>query len=144
MNFSLYFYIMATIETKYLGDLRTQATHLASGNELITDAPIDNHGKGEAFSQTDLMSASLGSCMLTVMGIAAKTHQIDLLGVSMEITKIMAADPRRISEIVILFNFNGKAYSDHEKLILERTARTCPVALSLHPNLKQSITFNWE
>lgn len=135
---------MATIKTVYQGDLRTLSTHLASGNELITDAPKDNHGKGEAFSPTDLLSASLGACMLTVMGIAAKAHQIEMHDVSMEITKIMAADPRRVSEIVVQFNFKGAIYSDHDKLILERAARTCPVALSLHPDLKQSVTFNWK
>ncbi|MBK9320635.1 MAG: OsmC family protein [Bacteroidetes bacterium] len=135
---------MATIKTVYQGHLRTISTHLASGNELITDAPKDNHGKGEAFSPTDLLSTSLGVCMLTVMGIAAETHQIEMNDISIEITKIMASNPRRVSEIVVVFNFEGKAYSDHDKLILERTARTCPVALSLHPDLKQTISFNWE
>lgn len=135
---------MATIKTIYQGDLRTISTHLATGNELITDAPKDNHGKGEAFSPTDLLSASLGACMMTLMGIAANTHQIDLYNVSIEVTKIMAADPRRVAEIVVVFDIKGKNYSDHEKLILERAARTCPVALSLHPDLKQSVTFNWK
>ena len=135
---------MATIKTKYEGNLRTFSTHLASGNEIITDAPIDNHGKGEAFSPTDLFSAALGACMLTVMGIAAKTHEIEFNNVTMDITKFMALDPRRISEISIEFFFNGKEYSDHQKLILERTARTCPVAMSLHPDLKQTIVFNWK
>ena len=135
--------MMATIKTKYEGNLRTFSTHLASGNEIITDAPVDNHGKGEAFSPTDLVSAALGACMLTVMGVAAKTHSIDFNNVNIEITKIMASDPRRIAEISIAFYFNGTEYSDHHKLILERTARTCPVAMSLHPDLKQSIVFNW-
>ena len=135
---------MATIKTKYEGNLRTFSTHLASGNEIITDAPIDNHGNGEAFSPTDLFSAALGACMLTVMGIAAKTHEIEFNNVTMDITKFMALDPRRIAEISIEFFFNGKEYSDHQKLILERTARTCPVAMSLHPDLKQTIVFNWK
>ena len=134
---------MATIKTKYQGNLRTFSTHLESGNEIITDAPKDNHGKGEAFSPTDLVSAALGACMLSVMGIAAKTHDIDFNNVTLETTKIMASDPRRIAEISIEFNFNGKEYSDHQKLILERSARTCPVAMSLHPDLKQSVVFNW-
>lgn len=134
---------MATIKTKYEGNLRTYSTHIASGNEIITDAPIDNHGKGEAFSPTDLVSGALGACMLTVMGIAAKTHDIDFTNVSLEITKIMASNPRRIDEIAIDFHFNGKVYNEHQKLILERTARTCPVAMSLHPDLKQTIVFNW-
>ena len=134
---------MATIKTKYQGNLRTFSTHLESGNEIITDAPKDNHGKGEAFSPTDLVSAALGACMLSIMGIAAKTHDIDFNNVTLETTKIMASDPRRIAEISIEFNFNGKEYSDHQKLILERSARTCPVAMSLHPDLKQSVVFNW-
>ncbi|MBK9638403.1 MAG: OsmC family protein [Bacteroidetes bacterium] len=134
---------MATIKTKYEGNLRTFSTHLASGSDIMTDAPLDNHGKGEAFSPTDLVSASLGACMLTVMGIAAKAHDIDFNNINMEITKIMALNPRRIAEIAIVFYFNGKEYNDHQKLILEKAARTCPVAMSLHPDLKQSIVFNW-
>ncbi|MBP7244533.1 MAG: OsmC family protein [Bacteroidia bacterium] len=134
---------MATIKTKYEGDLRTFSTHIASGNEIITDAPKDNHGKGEAFSPTDLVSAALGACMLSIMGIAAKTHDIEFRNVTLENTKIMASDPRRIAEISIEFYFNGMEYNDHQKLILERAARTCPVALSLHPDLKQTIVFNW-
>ncbi|MBP6513122.1 MAG: OsmC family protein, partial [Bacteroidia bacterium] len=113
------------------------------GNEIITDAPKDNHGKGEAFSPTDLVSAALGACMLSIMGIAAKTHDIEFRNVTLENTKIMASDPRRIAEISIEFYFNGMEYNDHQKLILERAARTCPVALSLHPDLKQTIVFNW-
>jgi putative redox protein len=134
---------MATIKTKYEGNLRTFSTHIASGNEIITDAPKDNHGKGEAFSPTDLVSAALGACMLSIMGIAAKTHDIEFRNVTLENTKIMASDPRRIAEISIEFYFNGMEYNDHQKLILERAARTCPVALSLHPDLKQTIVFNW-
>jgi putative redox protein len=134
---------MATIKTKYEGDLRTFSTHIASGNEIITDAPKDNHGKGEAFSPTDLFSAALGACMLSIMGIAAKTHDIEFRNVTLENTKIMASDPRRIAEISIEFYFNGMEYNDHQKLILERAARTCPVALSLHSDLKQTIVFNW-
>ena len=134
---------MATIKTKYEGNLRTFSTHIASGNEIITDAPKDNHGKGEAFSPTDLVSAALGACMLSIMGIAAKTHAIEFRNVTLENTKIMASDPRRIAEISIEFYFNGMEYNDHQKLILERAARTCPVALSLHPDLKQTIVFNW-
>ncbi len=134
---------MATIKTKYEGDLRTFSTHIASGNEIITDAPKDNHGKGEAFSPTDLVSAALGACMLSIMGIAAKTHDIEFRNVTLENTKIMASDPRRIAEISIEFYFNGMEYNDHQKLILERAARTCPVALSLHSDLKQTIVVNW-
>lgn len=138
-----YFYTMATIESKYLGNLRTQARHCASGSEIITDAPLDNMGKGEAFSPTDLLSASLGSCMLTLMGIAGNTHGINIDNTELKITKIMASNPRRVGEIQIDFFFSNHDLNDHEKLILERAARTCPVALSIHPDVKQTITFIW-
>ena len=134
---------MLTSKVKYLGELRSEAIHLQSGSVINTDAPKDNHGKGEAFSPTDLFSAALGACMLSIMGIAAKTHDIEFRNVTLENTKIMASDPRRIAEISIEFYFNGMEYNDHQKLILERAARTCPVALSLHPDLKQTIVFNW-
>lgn len=137
-------YKMATIETTYLGDLRTEAKHVLSSNEIITDAPLDNQGKGAAFSPTDLMSASLGSCMFTIMGIAAREHGIEIDGSSCSITKIMAAEPRRVSEIQISFKFPDIRYTDKQKLILERAARNCPVAKSLHPDLIQSISFNFQ
>jgi putative redox protein len=135
---------MATIETIYLGGLRTEAKHVLSGNTLITDAPLDNKGKGEAFSPSDLLSASLGSCMLTIMGIAAQEHGIDIDGSSCSITKIMASEPRRVSEIQIQFNFPAINYSDKHKLILERAAKNCPVAKSLHPDLVQNVSFNFQ
>jgi len=134
---------MATIETTYIGELRTEATHVFSGNRIITDAPLDNQGKAEAFSPTDLLSASLGSCMFTIMGIAAREHDIQIDGATCSITKIMAADPRRVSEIQIVFNFPDIRYTDKQKLILERAAIHCPVAKSLHPDLVQNITFNF-
>jgi uncharacterized OsmC-like protein len=134
---------MATIETIYEGNLRTRAKHLASGIEIITDAPVDNQGRGEAFSPTDLLSASLGSCMLTIMGIAANTHGIDMDQTRLRITKIMAANPRRVAEVQIEFDMPDKDYSDKEKTILEHAARTCPVALSLHSDLVQTISFHW-
>ena len=135
---------MTTIKTIYTGDLRTKALHLASGTELITDAPVDNQGKGEAFSPTDLLSAALGSCMLTIMGIAARTHLINMDNTAIEITKHMASNPRRVSEIEIVFKMPDLPYSEKEKAILEHAARTCPVALSVHPDLKQTITFIWK
>jgi uncharacterized OsmC-like protein len=134
---------METIRTVYKGNLRTEATHVKSGEKIITDAPVDNYGKGEAFSPTDLLSASLGSCMMTLMGIAANTHKIEMNDCSVKITKIMASDPRRVSEIVIEFNIPGKNYNEKEKAILERAALTCPVALSLHPSLKQTVQFTY-
>ena len=132
-----------TIETIYTGELRTQATHLASQNTIITDAPIDNNGKGEAFSPTDLLAASLGSCMLTIMGISANAHGFSIDGTKISITKIMAANPRRVGEIIVDFTFPVNNYSDKEKMLIEKAAASCPVALSLHPDLKQTINFNW-
>jgi len=134
---------MATIETIYLGGLRTEATHVQSGTKIITDAPVDNQGKGEAFSPTDLLTASLGSCMLTIMGIKARASNIDIDGTTCSITKIMAADPRRVAEIVINFKF-PKEYSEKEQQLLERSALTCPVYYSVHEDLKKTVTFGWE
>jgi|SRR5690606_21820947 len=135
---------MATIKNEYLGELRTRATHLKSGNSLITDAPVDNQGKGEAFSPSDLLATALGSCMLTIMGIAAREHHIDLEKVELETTKIMAENPRRVSRLDIIFNFpKGQQYSDKEKTLLERAARTCPVFYSLHPEIEKNLQFNW-
>lgn len=134
---------METIRIKYLGELRTQAEHLKSGEKIITDAPTDNQGKGEAFSPTDLMSSSLGSCMMTLMGIAANTHEIPFEKVGCQITKIMDSNPRRVKEIVIKFDMGDHYYSEKQKTILIRAAETCPVALSLHPDLKQTVSFQF-
>lgn len=133
---------MATIETVYQGTLRTQAKHVQSGTEILTDAPVDNQGKGEAFSPTDLLAASLGSCMLTIMGITAREHQINIENTTCEITKVMVANPRRVGEINVKLNFPEK-YSDKQQKILERAALTCPVYLSLHPDVKKLVNFNW-
>ncbi len=133
---------MPTIQTTYLGQLRTEPVHIQSGTHIITDAPVDNQGKGEAFSPTDLLAASLGSCMLTIMGIAARTHGIQIDGTTCAITKIMAANPRRVAEIVVDLKFPGK-YTDKEQKILENAALTCPVYLSLHPDLKKTVSFGW-
>jgi uncharacterized OsmC-like protein len=132
---------MSTITTLYSGDLRTLATHLASSNTLITDAPVDNNGRGEAFSPTDLVCAALGSCMMTIMGIVARRQNLDLEGTRIDITKIMASDPRRIAEVVLHFTLPPNNFSEKERALLEHAARTCPVALSLHPDLKQTVTF---
>lgn len=132
-----------TSKITYQGNLRTSATHMKSGNAIITDAPTDNHGKGEAFSPTDLVAASLGSCMLTIMGISAEKHGIDFKGAEIEITKIMSSHPRRIDEVVLAFKMNPAEYTEDQKAKLERAARSCPVALSLHPDLKQTISFQY-
>jgi len=135
---------MATAETVYLGDLRTAATHVQSQTTIITDAPIDNQGKGEAFSPTDLLATSLTSCMLTIMGISAKAHNISLGEIKASTTKIMQANPRKVAEIKVVFNFpEGISYTHHQKALLQKAAETCPVYLSLHPDIKKEITFNW-
>ena len=135
---------MATIETVYLGELRTEATHVRSDNKLITDAPVDNNGKGEAFSPSDLLATALGSCMLTIMGMAAREQEINMDGTTCSITKIMAAEPRRVGETQITFNFPKANYSDKVKTVLQRAALTCPVAKSLHPDLLQNVAFNFD
>ena len=135
---------METIRTTYTGDLRTEAIHVKSQVKIFTDAPPDNQGKGESFSPTDLLAASLGSCMATLMGIAARTHGINIDHMDLIITKIMAANPRRVAEVQIEFTMPEHSYSEKEKAILIHAAETCPVALSLHPDLKQSIQFHWK
>jgi uncharacterized OsmC-like protein len=134
---------MATVYTEYPGELRTKALHVQSGNILITDAPLDNQGRGEAFSPTDTLAASLGSCMLTIIGIAARTHGFNIDGTKLNITKIMANDPRRVSEVVLEFQFPNNNYTAKEKEIIFLAAKGCPVARSLHPDLKQSIVMNY-
>lgn len=135
---------MATSLVKYLGELRTEATHLQSGTTINTDAPKDNHGKGEAFSPTDLMATSLANCMLTVMGIKAQTEGMTTIdGAFAEVTKIMYAEPRRVGEIHVKLTFPKNNFSEKEKKIYENTAHTCPVGKSLHPDLKQIIEFIW-
>jgi putative redox protein len=128
----------------YQGNLRTQATHLYSGALIETDAPLDNNGLAQRFSPTDLVATALGNCMLTIMGIAANTHDINIDGTTIDVEKIMASEPRRIGEIVISFYFPaGKTYTDKEQKILERAALNCPVHKSLHPDLVQTVQFNW-
>lgn len=134
---------MPTSKVTYLGDLRTSSIHLQSGSEIISDAPLDNNGKGEAFSPTDTIANGLATCMMTVMGIKARDLGVDFTGSTAEVTKIMAAEPRRISEIHITFEMNVAA-DEKTKTILERTAETCPVNYSLHPDIKRVIVFNWK
>ena len=132
-----------TSKVTYLGDLRTSSIHLQSGNEIISDAPLDNNGKGEAFSPTDTVANALASCMMTVMGIKARDLNVDLKGSTAAVTKIMNAEPRRIGVIEIIFEMVG---TDDQKdiTILERTAMTCPVFMSLNTEIEKRITFNWK
>ncbi|MBS1555403.1 MAG: OsmC family protein [Bacteroidota bacterium] len=128
---------------EYKGDLRTEAKHLRSGQAIITDAPVDNMGKGEAFSPTDLVCAALSSCMMTIMGQVADREGIDLRGLRTEIVKVMASNPRKIAEIGITFSHTNLVATDVQKQKLMNAARTCPVALSLGGDLKQTVTFNF-
>ena len=125
---------------KYKGELRTEAVHLRSGKRIITDAPIDNQGKGEAFSPTDLVATALASCMMTIMGIVAERDEIELEGTIAEVEKIMAKNPRRIGEIKIKIKFSQKLNGD-ERDKLERAAKSCPVSGSLNHNLKETVEF---
>lgn len=129
--------------TKYLGELRTRAKHKRSGDEIITDAPPDNKGKGEAFSPTDLLATSLGSCMITIMGIAAREHGFNIDGTTAKIWKIMKENPRRVGEVKIELTFPANHFSEKEKKIIEHSAYTCPVYLSLHPELEKTISFHY-
>lgn len=132
-----------TSKVIYLGFLRTEAEHLKSGEKFITDAPIDNNGKGEAFSPTDLMATSLANCAVTIMGIAANNHDINIDGTEAEVTKHMGTEPRRVVQIDVKFTMPSRDYSSKERKILEVAARTCPVSYSLHPDLIQNISFVW-
>jgi uncharacterized OsmC-like protein len=143
VNAKLAHFDMASMNGKYLGSLRTEDRHNKSGNTVITDAPPDNNGRGEAFSPSDLVCAALSSCMMTLMGILAEREMIDLSGMTSEITKIMASNPRRISEIQIVFTHQDLRITPEQRLKLERAARTCPVALSLSSDIRQTITFNF-
>ncbi|MBP8789997.1 MAG: OsmC family protein [Breznakibacter sp.] len=134
---------MITVQTTYMGDLRTENTHVQSGVRLITDAPCDNRGKGESFSPTDLVATALGNCIMTIMGIKAMDHSIDIKGTRVEVTKIMADNPRRIAEVVVSFFFPKNSYTSDQKQLIESVAGTSPVPLSLHPDIKQTILFNW-
>ena len=128
----------------YQGDLRTSAVHLQSQSVLETDAPTDNQGKGERFSPTDLVATSLGSCMLTIMGIKARDMQIDLTGTKIDVQKQMKSDPRRVGGVDITFYFPASLQlGENEKTILQNAALTCPVAKSLHPEIEQKVVFNW-
>ncbi|MGE0077196.1 MAG: OsmC family protein [Bacteroidales bacterium] len=134
---------METSRIIYLGDLRTEAEHVRSGNRIVTDAPIDNQGKGEYFSPTDLLATSFGCCMVTIMGIAARTHGFNIDGTKISVQKIMGTNPRRVVEIVVDLHFPHNDYSVKEKKILELSAKECPVAQSLHPDLKQTVNFHY-
>ena len=135
---------MSTATARYAGHLRTEATHAASGTVIETDAPVDNHGRGEAFSPTDLVATALGACMMTVMGIVAERHEWNLVGSTFAVAKHMSPEaPRRIAQIDVTFTLPA-ALAPNERVLLERAAHTCPVGLSLHPDVRQHIVFEYE
>lgn len=131
------------IKTIYKGELRTEATHLKSNNLIVTDAPIDNNGKGEAFSPTDLLCASLSCCMMTLMGIYAKNNGLNIDGMTSEVTKIMAANPRRVAEVKVHFEIDNLEATESQIKSLKNAALTCPVGLSLSENVTQTISFSF-
>lgn len=134
---------MSLMKIKYQGNYRTQALHLDSSNILITDAPKDNQGKGEAFSPTDLLSTSLASCMLTIMAMKAKSLNLDLGEVEVSLEKKMAAAPRKVSEIVLHFDWKGldQKISEQQLAELKQAGLNCPVYLSLSEEVKK--TLHW-
>lgn len=132
---------MHTSEVIYLGDLRTESTHLASGNKVVTDAPVDNNGKGEAFSPTDMLATSLAQCMITIMGIEANKLNVDIKGTAASVLKKMALNPRRVIKIEV--NLTLPKHAEEFKEQLEHAAHTCPVAKSLHPDIEQHVTFSY-
>jgi uncharacterized OsmC-like protein len=131
---------METATTRYLGDLRSEIVHVRSGSIITTDAPVDNKGKGENFSPTDMVASALGSCIFTIMGIAARENNFSIEGSSCKITKIMTDKPRKIGEIKIEFDFTGNTYNEKQKKILHYCVKSCPVALSLNESIFQNVT----
>jgi putative redox protein len=134
---------MDTAHIVYSGNLRTNATHVRSGETVLTDAPLDNQGRGEAFSPTDLLSTSLACCMMTLMGIAARDKGIPLNGLKARMVKHMAAEPRRVQRIELHFELEGQGLDPRQRSILENAARTCPVARSLREDLVQDVHFTY-
>lgn len=133
---------MVEITIRYEGGLRTRATHGPSGTELVTDAPVDNEGKGESFSPTDLVATALGTCVATLMGIHARRHEIDLSGMTVSVAKHMQAEPRRIGRLPVTVTIPTDVEVRHREGF-ERAARTCPVHRSLHPDIDAPISFVW-
>jgi uncharacterized OsmC-like protein len=134
---------MVSMKVQYNGDLRCTATHIKSGNQVVTDAPTDNNGKGEAFSPTDLLCTSLTTCMITLMGITANSKDIQLGQIDADIEKIMGSEPRRVSGINIQFQIKDLNFSEREKEILKNAALTCPVAKSIHSDIELGIDFQF-
>jgi putative redox protein len=128
---------MITSKVEYLGGLRTEATHIASGNKIITDAPIDNFGKGEAFSPTDLLATSYASCLLTIVGIYCQNHGLNFTKGSADVTKIMSSDsPRRVQKLILKIDLSGNGWNKDEQIRAVAAGKACPVAKTLGDNVE--------
>jgi uncharacterized OsmC-like protein len=134
---------MTLMTAKYLGGLRVECRHEQSGAVIVTDAPTDNHGKGEAFSPSDLCGIAVGACAMTIMGFYASAHDCDITGTTISVDKKMSANPRRLGSLEIVFTMPDREFTDKQKQGLERAAHTCPVHLSLHPDIEQTFIFRW-
>lgn len=134
---------MITAEVEYLGDLRTKCTHLKSGTEIITDAPVDNNGKGEAFSPTDLVATAYATCMITIIGIYCKNHNLRFDFGKASVEKIMESNPRRIGKLIIHLNLSGNGWSEIEAEKVIRAGKTCPVAITLGENVEVEFTMSY-
>ncbi len=134
---------MATISIEYIGELSNICRHNQSGTKITTDAPVDNHGKGSSFSPTDLLCNSLATCMMTIIGVASETFNFEVTGTKIDVTKIMTTNPRKVGEIIIEFYFPKIKYTAKEKKIIEKSAMSCPVYLSLHPDVIKTVHFHY-
>lgn len=134
---------MPTSVIRYLGDLRIECTHVQSGGKILVDAPTDNHGKGEAFSPTDLFCTSLACCAMNIIGVYSQQNDVDVSGMTAEVNKSMLSDPRRVGAINVVFNMPDREYSQWNKMNMENSIQTCPVKLSLNPEIKVSISVKW-
>ncbi len=132
-----------TSEITYNGELRTTATHIQSGEAIISDAPCDNQGKGQAFSPTDLVATALGSCMMTIMGIKARDNDLDIVGAKCSVNKIMASEPRRIGKVEVTFAMPANNFSEAQKQLLVEAAQGCPVCRSLSKEVEVGLKFLW-
>jgi putative redox protein len=135
---------MSTISILYTGGLHSECTHNQSRTVITADAPLDNHGTGASFSPTDLLCNALATCMISIIGIASKTHNFDVVGTKLEVTKIMESNPRKVGEIIVEIYFPEYDYSEKNKSIIEKSALTCPVYLSLHPEVKKTVHFHYK
>lgn len=134
---------MLVSNARYLGDLRIECTHIQSGSTIFMDAPTDNHGKGEGFSPTDLFCASLAGCAMNIIGVYARDNDVDVSGMTADISKTMAANPRRVGAIEVIINMPEREYSQWNKLNMENSIKLCPVKLSLHPDIKVDMSIKW-